>query len=230
MFGERLEGIGREERHIGMARQEEAAHQMVELLLVDLLLGTLGDDAASTYIIHIIKVLGRVAHHLVGMDAPQGINTLALETYIIIIGGIDDGVLRLGIEQTALVMGREQRALFIDATDGLISQLTILVELAIARTALTESHLLNIGDELLHLVIGSLNGFVKELFGLIILHTDDVDEGEVIQGLCPTRRITIRQVASTSCVDFSRIEVAIMIGIGLGVQLVDGLPIRARTG
>ena len=203
---------------------------MVELLLDNLLLRPLSDDAARTYIIHIIKVLGRIAQHLAGMDAPQGLDALTLESYIIIIGGIDDGVLRLGIEQAVLIVGREQRALFIDAKDGLISQLAILMELTIARTTLTEAHLLHIGDELLHLVIGGLDDFIKELFSLIILHTDDVDEGEVVKGLCPTRRITIRQVASTSCVDFSRIEVAVMIGIGLGIQLVDGLPIRARTG
>ena len=103
------------------------------------------------------------------------------------------------------------------------------MELTIARTTLTEAHLLHIGDELLHLIIGGLDGFVEKLSSLIVLHTDDVDEGEVVECLCPTRRITIRQVASTSCVDFCRIEVAIMIGIGLGIQLVDGLPIRART-
>ena len=224
-----LEGIGGEEGHIGMTCQQEAAHQMVKLLLVDLLLGALGDDAASSDVIHIVEILGRIAQHLVGMDTLKSLDALALKTNIIIIGGIDNRILRLGIEQTTPIVLREQLALFVDTSYGLISQLAKLMELTIARTSLTETHLLHIGYELLHLIVGSLNGFVEELFGLIILHTDDMDEGKVVESLCPTRLITFRQVASTSCVNFSRIEVAIMIGIGLGIQLVDGLPIRART-
>jgi hypothetical protein len=163
------------------------------------------------------------------MDALKCLDALTLETYIIIIGGVDNRILCFGIKQTMPVMLGEQLTLFVDTKDGLISQLTILVELTIARTTLAETHLLHIGYELLHLIVGSLYGFVEEFFSLIILHTDDMDEGEVVESLCPPRLITYRQVASTSCVNFSRIEVAIMIGIRLGIQFVDSLPIWART-
>ena len=224
-----LEGIGGEEGHIGMTCQQEAAHQVVKLLLVDLLLRALGNDAASSDVIHIVEILGRVAQHLIGMNALKSLDALTLETNIIIIGGIDNRILCLSIEQTTPIVLREQLALFVDTSYGLVSQLAILMELTIARTALTETHLLHIGYELLYLIVGSLDGFVEEMFGLIILHTDDMDEGEVVESLCPTRMITFRQVASTSCVNFCRIEIAIMIGIRLGIQLVDGLPIRART-
>ena len=106
-------------------------------------------------VIEIVEELGSIANHLVGVDGPQGRYRLSLQTYIIIIGGVDDGIFRLSIEQPALVGWRQQRALFIDTAEGTIGQSTKLMELTIARTALTETHLLDIGNQQLKLVVGS---------------------------------------------------------------------------
>ena len=54
VFRQGLEGVGRKKRIVGLTGHEEAAHQPVKLLLVDLLLGALGDDAAGTNIIEIV--------------------------------------------------------------------------------------------------------------------------------------------------------------------------------
>ena len=115
--------------------------------MVDLLLCTLGDNTSGANVIEIVEELGCIAYHLVGINGSQSRYRLALQTYIIIIGGVDDGILRLGIEQPALIGWRQQRALLMDTAEGTIGQRTILMELTITRTTLTEAHLLDIGDK-----------------------------------------------------------------------------------
>ena len=74
---------------------------MVELQLVDILLGALCQYAASTNVVEVVQILCRIALYLVGVNLSQGLYRLSLKTYIIIIGGVDNGVLCFCIEQLA---------------------------------------------------------------------------------------------------------------------------------
>ena len=230
MFGEGFERVSGKIRIIATTGGEEATHQVVELLLVDLLLGALSDDAASTDVIEVVEELGGVALHLIRINGVEGLDRLTFETYVIIIGGVDDGILRLCIEQTLQIVIGKCIALFIDATDGLISQLAELMELAIAGTALTEAHLLDVGDETLNLMIGGLNDFSEESLCLIVFHPDDVNEGQVVECLCPTRTIACSKLYSTLGISLGGINIAVVIGIRKRIQLVDRMPIWTVTG
>ena len=105
VLGEGFEGVGGEEGVVTLSGDEEAAHQVVELLLVDLLLRALRDDATRTDVIEPVEQLGGVALHLVGVDGVESLDGLFLQTHVIIIGGVDDGVLALGIVQPAQLTG-----------------------------------------------------------------------------------------------------------------------------
>ena len=105
MLGESLKGVGGEEGVVALSGDEEAAHQVVELLLVDLLLCALGDDASRADVIEPVEQLGGVALHLVRVDGVEGLDGLFLQTHIIIIGGVDDGVFALGIMEPAQLTG-----------------------------------------------------------------------------------------------------------------------------
>ena len=105
MLGEGFKGVGGEEGVVTLSGDEEAAHQVVELLLVDLLLRALRDDATRTDVIEPVEQLGGVALYLVGIDGVEGLDGLFLQTHVIIIGGVDDGVLALGIVQPAQLTG-----------------------------------------------------------------------------------------------------------------------------
>ena len=213
-----------------MARNHETTQQMIELLLVDLFLCALGDDTTSTDVIEVVEELGGVALHLIRINGIEGLDRLTFKTYVIIIGGVDDSILRICIEQTLEVVIGKGIALFIDATDGLIGQLAELMELAIAGTALTEAHLLDVGDETLNLMIGGLDDFSEESFCLVVFHPDDVNKGQVVEGLCPTRTIACSELYSTLGISLGGINIAVVIGIRKRIQLVDRMPIWTVTG
>ena len=124
-----------------------------------------------------------------------------------------------------LVALREHRTILIDTTDGLVGQLAILMELPVTRTTLTESHLLDVGYQQLNLMVGSLFHFVEQLLRFIVLHPHDMGEGEIIECLCPTRRIALRQLVSLAGERSGRIDIPVMIGIRKTIQLVHRLPI-----
>ena len=151
-----LQRIGHKVRHASLSRHQEATHQMVEFTLVDFLLCTFGNDTTSTDVVHIIKVLGRIAQHLVRTNLVQRLNRLTLKTHIIIIGGVHDGILCFCIEQTSEVVRREGTPFFVDTSQGAISQFAIFVEGAIVGTTLTKTHLLHISDEQLNLMTRQL--------------------------------------------------------------------------
>ena len=230
VLGEGLKRVGCEEGVVSLTGQKEAAHEVVELQLVDLPLRALGDDAARTDVIQVVEHLGGVALHFVGVDDAQGLDTLVLQAYIIIIGGVDNGIFTLCIAQPALLTWGEEVTLLVDTTQGLIGKLTVLMELAVTGSALAEAHLLHMGHHALHLVVARLKHLVQPLISLIILHPGDTDKGLIITSLRPTLAITVAQVISPGTVIQRRVEVAVMIIIGEGIQLVDIVPIRTRTG
>ena len=227
MLGEGLEGVGGEEGVVALPGDEEAAHQVVELLLVDFLLRALSDDAARSDVIQPVEHLGGVALHLVGVDSVEGLDGLFLQTHIIIIGGVDDGVLALGIVQTAQLSGRELTALLVDAVQCLVGQLTVLMELTITRTALTKPHVLHVGHHPLHLVVARLQHFIQQHLSIVVLHADDTDEGLVVTCLRPTLAVTVAQFIGPDGISLGRVDVAVMISIREGIQLVHGAPVWA---
>ena len=186
---------------------------MVELLLVDLVLRTLRDDAACTDVIQVVQILGRITLHLVGIDGVQSLNGLSLQTHIIIIGGIDDGIFRLGIEQTTGIPLRKGLYVLIDTVHGTACQLTELMELAVSGTTLAETHLLDIGDEEFHLVIRSLYHLGQQFFSLVVFHPCDMDECQIVEGLSPTRRIMSRQIKSLLGKVPGTVDISIVKGI-----------------
>ena len=160
----------------------QAAQQVVELLLSNVVLGALGNDATRSNVVEIVQELGRVLLHILGR-LHQGINALLLQSYIIIIGGTDDGQFRFGIEQPPLLALRQQLALLVDAPQGLPGLFTVVIELTVMGAALTQAHLLHVGHQQFQLVIGNGRNGVEQLSGLVIVHADDAHEGQMIQGL-----------------------------------------------
>jgi hypothetical protein len=159
--------------------------------------------------------LGRVALDVVGIDGAQSLDGLFLETYIIIIGRVDDGVFALGIAEPSLLTGREFIAALVDTAQGAIGQLTKLMELTVSGASLTEAHLQDVGHHALHLVVAGLKGFLQQALSLVILHLDDTDEGQVVACLCPTLTISLRQLIGLQGIGMGSINITIMTGIGL---------------
>ena len=101
------------------------------------------------------------------------------------------------------------------------------MELAVARTALTETHVLHVGHHALHLVVARLQHLIQQLLRLVVLHADDADESLVVASLRPTLAVTIRQLVGPDGISLGRVDVAVMIGIRQGIQLVHGAPVGA---
>ena len=197
---------------------------MVELCLLDLSFCAFDNDAAGTYIVQIVQVLGRVLLHLFAYGI-QGTDSLTRQSYIIIIGGGDNGQLALGIDQPLLLTFVKRRTLLVDTLQRTAGLLTIVVELTVARLALTQAHLLNIADQQFQLVVCNLSHLVQQRFGLGIVHLDDTYKGQMIQGLCLSVRIVVGMVECLLGIKSRRINVTIMIGIRNTIQLVHRLPI-----
>ena len=230
MLRESLKGIGCEIGIAGLSRGEEAAHQMVELALVDLLLRALSEDAACADVVEIVEVLGRVALHLVGIDGAQGLDGLPLETYIIIIGGIDNGILCLSIEEALLLTLCQRGTLLVDAVDATNGTFTVIVEVLVARTALAQAHLLDITYEQFKLIISQFRDFVQQFLRIVIGHAHDTDEGQIVERLSTACIITFSEVVSPLGASLHGVNIPIVIGIGLSIQHVHRLPISIGTG
>ena len=69
--------------------------------------------------------------------------------------------------------GRQSVALLVDTVQGLVGQLTVLMELTVTGTTLAETHLLHIGHHTLHLVVARLEHLIQPLLRLVVLHADD---------------------------------------------------------
>ena len=220
VFRQGLEGVGSKEWIVCLTGHEEAAHQLVELLLVDLLLGALGDDTAGSNVIEIVQPLSRITLDLSKINLTQGLDRFLLKTDVVIIGRVDDGILTLGISQTPLHTGREFVTLLIDTAQGLVGQLTELMELTVSRPTLTEAHLLYIGHHALHLVVARLEGFLQQPLRLVVLHTDDADEGHIVAGLCPALVIAARQLIGPLSIVLCGVHVTVMRSIGERIQLI----------
>ena len=173
----------------------QATQQVVELLLGDIVLGALCNDATRSDVVEIVQELGRVLLHILRC-LHQGINALLLQSYIIIIGGTDDGQFRFSIEQPLLLALCQQLAFLIDASQGFPGPFAVVIELTVMGAALTQAHLLHVSHQQFQLVVGNRRDGVEQLSGLVIVHADDAHEGQMIQGLGLTVAVACRLLGS----------------------------------
>ena len=75
----------------------QATVQIVYLLSMYLVGRTLGQNTACTNVIQVVQVLSRITTQFVKVQLLQGFDGLAFQSYIIIIGGVDNGKLRFCI-------------------------------------------------------------------------------------------------------------------------------------
>ena len=230
MFREGLEGIGGKIGIVALTGTDKAAQQKVEFLLVDILLRACGDNAARAYIIEVVQPLCRVALKVVDIDVLEGVDRLSLQTYIIIIGGSDNGHLRFSITQTTQLTVAQLVALFVDTLQRLHRILTVFIKLPVHGTALAKTHLLDIAYKPFYLIISNFRDFAQPLLGLVILHLDDIGKGQVVESLCPSLVITVGQVISLFGIVFSGVNIPVVTGIRKIIQHVDGRSVRTRTG
>ena len=154
MVGQCLLGLCHEIDIPATLGNNQTTRQVVHLLLVYLLGRSLRQDASGTDVIKIVQILGRIVAHLVGVQLADGLHRLALQTHIIIIGGSDNGHLRLRIQQSAALVFVQLVALFVDALQGVDRFLAVFVKLAVTATTLAEAHLLDVAHQQLHLIVG----------------------------------------------------------------------------
>ena len=190
------------------------------------MLGAFGNDATRSDIIEVVQILGGVALHLVGVNLFQRLYGLSLQSHIIIIGGVDDGIFCLGIAQDTQIAFGQQVAFFVDATQGTIGQLTVFIERTVVGTTLTETHLLHIRHKALYLIVSDFRNITQAFLRLVILHPYDVDKGQMIQGLCPTLVVMTGAIVGLLGIMLRRVEVTIMIGIRQTIQPVHILFVR----
>ena len=183
MLGYTLQGIGHEVGIVATQGYLVTAQQMVHLLTVNLLGAAFGNDTSGADVVQIVQKLRRIALDGFGVDGFQRLCRLLLQAYIIIIGGGDNGQLRLAVEQSPPLAVVEYMALFVDAAQGGKGFLAVVVKILVARLSLAESHLLHIAYKQLQLVVGLLWYQVQQIFRRLIVHLGHVGEGQVVMRL-----------------------------------------------
>ena len=153
MFGQRLLGLCFKEGIVITLRNGQASVQIVDLLGKYLCRRPFGQDAACPDIIEVVQILRRVALQFMEINLPEGLDRLALQADIIIIGGVDNGKLALGIEQSALLARTQYVALLVNALHASDGTLAEVMEVLVAGTPLAEAHHLHIADEDFYLVV-----------------------------------------------------------------------------
>ena len=177
MVGQRLLGLCLEIGIVVSQGDIQAARQTIHLLLIDVLLTAVSNDATSAHVVEVIQELSRIAAHLVRVDSHECVDGLALEAYIIIIGGIDDAKLRLGIAQALLLAGVELVAFLVDTFHTGHGTLAEIVEVLVARTTLAKTHLLDVTHQEFQLIVGHLGNLVQIVLCGLIVHSDHLDKG-----------------------------------------------------
>ena len=73
---------------------------------------------------------------------------------------------------------------------------------SVIRTTLTESHLQNMRNKQLYLIISYLSDFIQVSLCINITHLYDIHKGEIIQSLCPAIVVSFREIISYLCIVF----------------------------
>ena len=102
MFAHSLQGIGLPEDVAALEAALITTHQIIPLLLHDLVGRTFGKNTAGAYLVEVVQVLGRILLYRVLVNLLQGRDALRFESHVIIIGRSHDMELALGIDHTVL--------------------------------------------------------------------------------------------------------------------------------
>ena len=180
---------------------------------MNLFRSAISQHSACTDVVEIVQVLGSVVAHLIGIQLLKSLHTLALQSYIIIIGGSDNSHFRFRISQSLALTLSELVTLFVDARKSLDSLFATFVKLTILRTALTEAHLLDIAHQQLYLIVGKHNSFCQQTIGLGIIHGDQRNKSQMGKCLSTSSLITLRKAQGLTGIQRCRIDIAVMIGI-----------------
>ena len=208
-----------------------ALHQIVPFLLIYLFLGTFCDDTTSTNLIEIVQILRRILLQLrIILDGFKRFNRSLLQTYIIIIGGCDNGQLAACIDHTLAHARCKVYRLLLYPSQRSTGILIVFVEILVSRDTLTKSHLLDIRNQQLYLVIRKHGNAVQLTVSLLIAHLGQTDEGHVVQCLCTSVVVVFSQVKCLLGIVPSGVKIPIMERIGDVVQLIHLLSMRRRTG
>ena len=95
----------------------------------------------------------------------------------------------LGIYHAVFQTFRQCIPLFVNTPQYALGTFVIVVELLITRFTLTQTHLLDIGHEQFHLIIGHETNAVKEFVGILIVHLHNAYKRKVVECLCPSGMI-----------------------------------------
>ncbi len=156
----------------------------------------------------------------------NGIDRLTFQTYVIVVGALNDGHFGLGINHALLQAFRQQETLLVDAVQTIYCQLAVVVELAVVGASLTESHVLDVGNEQFHLVVGEQGYRVKPPFGFVVVHAHHADESQVVE--CFGLSVVVGRGGAVGQLRIvgRRVKTTVVIGIRNRIQLVHRLPIR----
>ena len=114
----------------------------------------------------------------------------------------------------------ELRAFLIDALEGIDGLFAAFIKLTILGTALAKTHLLDITHQQVNLIVGKCYGFRQQTVSLGIVHGDQRDESQVSQSFCTTVLVVRSKLQGLAGIMRSGIDIAVMIGIGKGIQLI----------
>lgn len=159
------------------------------------------------------------------VNIADSVYALAFQSDIIIICRGNNIEFRLRIDIPTLLAFREHAPLLLYAVQTPLGFLMIIIEILVCRATLAKAHLLDIGNEQLNLIVGNKRDRIKYRGGPLVVHLRCIIESEVVKGFGVPVVITISDTQGFLSIDAHRVEVAVMIVIGQGVQLVDILAV-----
>ena len=131
----------------------ETAVQHLYLVSMNLLRIITRQDASCANVIEVVQILCSITAYGIDVQRVDSLDRLPFKTYIIIIGRIDNGHLRLCINHALLETGWQFLTLFTNAHQMVLSTFAMLVESTVVGAALTKAHVLNFSNIHLYLVV-----------------------------------------------------------------------------
>ena len=128
--------------------------KVVIFLLIDICLSSIRYYSTGANIIKIVQILRRIIfYRSVCINGINSINRLPFQPHIIVISGIGYGKFCFCIHKTSAHSFRKRFTFFINTCQACPCPFAIIVELAIVRHSLAQSHQHNMAYELFYLII-----------------------------------------------------------------------------
>lgn len=134
----------------------------------------------------------------------------------------------MGIDEPLFLMRRQHITLFANAGNASLRLFIIIIKLFISRLSLAQSHVLHVGNKQFYLIVCNGINRIKELCGMLKIHSHDINKGQVVECLSLSGIITAAQLERAASINSRRIQVSVMIGIRLFVQHVSLFRARMR--